>query len=249
MEIEPFLVRSTVIGILAQRLGARAAARHCKEPYTAHALRADSSSASTRARTRARRAPPVARATRCTASTTSRSVWRGPGMPTFYKAGGCDTCDNKGFTGRRGIYELLDDRRRRGRPRARQAPTRRPSSARPCRQGMDTMRDDGARKVLDRHDHGRRGRRGDAGRRRRSTSRAAAMAVFEYRGHSGRHRQGRSRAFATPRTPSLARPCCARTASCSRSPPRRSGKKEKDKRKLDLLGLPASPPARATSRS
>ena len=28
-------------------------------------------------------------------------------MPTFYRPKGCDRCENKGFTGRRGIYELL----------------------------------------------------------------------------------------------------------------------------------------------
>jgi general secretion pathway protein E len=67
--------------------------------------------------------------------------------PTFYKARGCDRCTNTGFSGRRGIYELMlvDDaigplilRKADARAIKRMA----------WEQGMDTLRDDGARKVL-----------------------------------------------------------------------------------------------------
>jgi general secretion pathway protein E len=69
-------------------------------------------------------------------------------MPTFHQARGCPTCDGKGFTGRRGIYELLiaDD--------AVGAMVLQNSDAQSIKraaqsQGMDTLRDDGARKVLE----------------------------------------------------------------------------------------------------
>jgi general secretion pathway protein E len=69
-------------------------------------------------------------------------------MPVFHRARGCERCDNKGFTGRRGIYELLMAEDAVGRlvlgksdaqsiKRAAQLP------------GMDSLRDDGARKVLE----------------------------------------------------------------------------------------------------
>ena len=69
-------------------------------------------------------------------------------MPTFYRATGCARCDNKGFTGRKGIYELLiaDD--------AVGAMVLKNADAQSIKraaqgQGMDSLRDDGARKVLE----------------------------------------------------------------------------------------------------
>jgi general secretion pathway protein E len=67
--------------------------------------------------------------------------------PLFYKARGCAECTNTGFSGRRGIYELLlvDDAvgplilKRADAQAIKRAATD---------QGMDTLRDDGARKVL-----------------------------------------------------------------------------------------------------
>src|SRR5262249_129524 len=67
--------------------------------------------------------------------------------PVFYKAGGCDQCMKKGFVGRRGIYELLviDDAVGPLILRSAHAQTIKRAA---LSQGMDTMRDDGARKVL-----------------------------------------------------------------------------------------------------
>ena len=69
-------------------------------------------------------------------------------MPTLYRARGCDRCDGKGFSGRLGIYELLvmDD--------AVGALVLQSADAQSIKraaqgQGMDTLRDDGARKVLE----------------------------------------------------------------------------------------------------
>jgi general secretion pathway protein E len=74
--------------------------------------------------------------------------WQGPGLPTFYRAKGCERCEFKGFTGRLGIYELLlmDDlvgalilQKADAQNIKRMAQT----------QGMDSLRDDGARKVFE----------------------------------------------------------------------------------------------------
>ena len=94
--------------------------------------------------------------------------------PIFYKAKGCAQCINTGFTGRRGIYELTAHRRRR-RPAHPAQGRRAGHQARRAGQGMDTLRDDGARKVLAGHDHGGGGpRRHAGGRRRRDRDRPRA---------------------------------------------------------------------------
>jgi len=146
MDIEPFLVRSTVASILAQRL-VRRLCQECKEPYTATPYELEQIGIDPeRTRRRDERVPspryqvhgvdyePIG--------------WRETGLPTFYRPRGCARCDNKGFSGRFGIYELLvaddvvgrlilDNADARTIKRAAQA------------QGMDTLRDDGARKVLE----------------------------------------------------------------------------------------------------
>ena len=98
MGIEPFLVRSSVIGILAQRL-VRVLCPHCKEPYKPTRLRARSSSASTPSASRRRDAArALDRATRCTASTYEPVGWRDPGMPDVLHApSGCDQCVQQGL--------------------------------------------------------------------------------------------------------------------------------------------------------
>ncbi len=69
-------------------------------------------------------------------------------MPTLYRAKGCERCENKGFTGRIGIYELLlmDDAV--GGLILQKADAQ--SIKRAAQgQGMDSLRDDGARKVFE----------------------------------------------------------------------------------------------------
>jgi general secretion pathway protein E len=65
----------------------------------------------------------------------------------FYKAKGCDKCTNTGFAGRRGIYELLlvDDAVG---PLILQKADSQAIKRTAQDMGMDTLRDDGARKVL-----------------------------------------------------------------------------------------------------
>ena len=65
----------------------------------------------------------------------------------FFKPGGCDQCMKKGFIGRRGIYELMviDDAVGPLILKNADAQTIKRTA---IATGMDTMRDDGARKVI-----------------------------------------------------------------------------------------------------
>jgi len=77
MGIEPFLVSSSVIGVIAQRL-VRMLCTRCKEAYTP--------------------TPEVLRRLGLGNLTTP---------PTFYKAVGCDYCNGIGYKGRSGIFEIM----------------------------------------------------------------------------------------------------------------------------------------------
>jgi general secretion pathway protein E len=71
-----------------------------------------------------------------------------PGVkPMFFRAKGCDKCSQTGFSGRRGIYELLliDDMVGPLVLKSADAQTIKRAAQ---DMGMDTLRDDGARKVL-----------------------------------------------------------------------------------------------------
>jgi general secretion pathway protein E len=146
---EPFLLRSSVIGILAQRL-VRIICPHCKYPYPAEDFELEQLGL-TDDRVRARKArrdnPATRYYPRATREPDPLETFDSHERPTFYKAKGCDQCTNTGFSGRRGIYELMlvDDaigplilRKADARAIKRMA----------WEQGMDTLRDDGARKVL-----------------------------------------------------------------------------------------------------
>jgi len=145
MDIEPFLVRSTVIGILAQRL-VRVLCKHCKVPYQASPYELQQLGIDAR-RTRWRDQRKLAHRYDLPGVDYRPVGWRDAEMPTLFKPGGCEQCDHKGFSGRRGIYELMamDDLIGGlilGNADA-QAIKRAAQES-----GMDTMREDGARKVL-----------------------------------------------------------------------------------------------------
>jgi len=146
MEIEAFLVRSSVIGILAQRL-VRVLCHDCREPYAPSDFELKQLGID-----------PERNAWRSSRKLSQRYVAQGaPYVPlgleqrkgplTFYRAKGCASCLQTGYTGRRGIYELMmiDD--------IVGALILKSSDAQSIKraavdQGMDTLRDDGARKVL-----------------------------------------------------------------------------------------------------
>jgi general secretion pathway protein E len=149
MGAEPFLLRSSVIGILAQRL-IRVLCPHCKVPYPAQDSELEEIGLTLeRARARAaRRNNPATRYFPRTVGEPDPVETFDPRLrPTFYKARGCDRCTNTGFSGRRGIYELLliDDAV--GPLILRKADSQTIKRV-AVEMGMDTLRDDGARKVI-----------------------------------------------------------------------------------------------------
>ena len=148
MGVEPFLLRSSVIGILAQRL-VRILCPHCKQPYEAsddelEELGLDKPRTEMRMRRRdittTRYYPKVVKEQDVMETMTET-------RPIFYKPKGCDKCGQTGFTGRRGIYELLlmDDAIG---PLVLRNADSQTIKRTAMEQGMDSLRDDGARKVL-----------------------------------------------------------------------------------------------------
>jgi general secretion pathway protein E len=77
MGVEPFLLSSSLIGVLAQRL-VRVLCDNCKEPYTASA-------------------------TDCELLGVDAE-----NPPVLYRPKGCSECNNLGYRGRTGIYELIE---------------------------------------------------------------------------------------------------------------------------------------------
>ena len=148
MGVEPFLLRSSIIGILAQRL-VRVLCPHCKEPYRGSETELDELGL-----THERVAQRLRRAENAQSRYFPRQVATVDILDvppaddvTFYKPRGCDKCAQTGFSGRRGIYELLlmDDVVGPLVLRNADAQTIKRAA---IDVGMDSLRDDGARKVL-----------------------------------------------------------------------------------------------------
>lgn len=146
MGIEPFLVRSSVIGILAQRL-VRVLCPDCREAYHPSAYELSQLGIDPE-RSKARRARNIsARYLPHGCDYVPVGTVEGQ-VPTVYRPRGCPACMDTGYTGRKGIYELLmvDEF---------VAPLiLRNADAQSIKQvamerGMDSLRDDGARKVLE----------------------------------------------------------------------------------------------------
>jgi general secretion pathway protein E len=119
MGIEPFLVVSSVVAIIAQRL-VRVICPSCKEAY--------------------KPGQAVLEELRLTPSRTSKK--------TFYRGKGCPQCLSTGYHGRTGIYEILlvEDAIRSLVLKTSDSVTIR---AEAIQRGMQTLRDDGIRKVLE----------------------------------------------------------------------------------------------------
>ena len=148
MDIEPFLVRSTLAAILAQRL-VRRLCSNCKEPYAATPYELVQIGVDPD-RTRKRDERVMSPRYMPHGVDYEPIGWRESTPPTFYRPKGCEKCDNKGFTGRFGIYEMLVVEDVVGRLVLENADARTIKRAAQG-QGMDTLRDDGARKVLQGH--------------------------------------------------------------------------------------------------
>jgi len=148
MGVEPFLLRSSVIGILAQRL-VRVLCPHCKEAYEAsrtdlEELGITSERAAAR---RKRQMMPASRYYPRNVQSPDPLEDEPPPYLTFFKPKGCDRCAQTGFSGRRGIYELLmmDDVVG---PLVLKGADAQTVKRAAIDQGMDSLRDDGARKVI-----------------------------------------------------------------------------------------------------
>lgn len=145
MDVANFKVRSTVIGLLAQRL-VRILCNECKEPYEATPYELEQLGIDPAA-TERRLNRKVTSAYRAPGVDYQPPGWQGPGMPVFHRAVGCEQCNGSGYAGRRGIYELLmadDSVGQLVMAKADAQTIKRAAIA----NGMDSLRDDGARKVL-----------------------------------------------------------------------------------------------------
>ncbi len=116
MQVEPFLVASSLIGVLAQRL-VRTICPNCKESYQPSDFELNSIGLS---------------------KDDVKEIWRGKG---------CSECQQTGYRGRIGIYELmlLDDDLRQLILANTDAGT---LKAKAREKGLETLREDGAKKVL-----------------------------------------------------------------------------------------------------
>lgn len=119
MGVEPFLISSSLEGILAQRL-VRTICKSCKTPYE------------------------PTEATLASVGLTPQEI----GDKMFYTGSGCTECSNTGYRGRKGIYELLDiteSIRDLINQRAPSVVIRQKA----IEMGMRTLREDGLRSIFD----------------------------------------------------------------------------------------------------
>ncbi len=144
MGIEPFLVASSMLAILAQRL-VRVLCPHCKRPISPTADRLRQIGVSPERMTAPwdrMQAGPYA-----TGEAVDAPPWWGRAAPTVFEHVGCEECSDLGYSGRSGIYELmLITDRVRGLllENADSTTIKRAAVA----EGMDTLRDDGAKKAF-----------------------------------------------------------------------------------------------------
>ncbi len=119
MGVEPFLVSSSLVGVVAQRL-VRVLCNECKKPVTPTAEQ-------------------LTKLGLTPADVQQRAI---------YQSVGCPSCLNTGYTGRQAIYEilLLDDEIR---TMVLQNIDANSIKRRAVEKGMETLRDDGATKVLE----------------------------------------------------------------------------------------------------
>jgi len=143
MDIEPFLVASSLLVVMAQRL-VRVVCPHCREKFDPTPEQLEDLGLTLEQR--AARFHRVKEAVYRTKANTDH-LWDPAFKPTFYRAIGCEKCLQTGYIGRTGIYELLvvDDK-------VRTHILRNSDSNTIKREGVDagmvSLREDGARKVL-----------------------------------------------------------------------------------------------------
>ncbi len=127
MGIEPFLIASTLNIVVAQRL-ARKLCPHCKKEYIAEKDEQHKEIAKLR--------PDIAKHIKSTAK--------------LYKSVGCEKCNNTGYSGRIGIYEVLEMNKKM-RDVALSQPTMDNILAVARKEGFKLMIEDGVKKLLEGH--------------------------------------------------------------------------------------------------
>jgi general secretion pathway protein E len=135
MGVEPFLVASSLVGILAQRL-LRRLCPHCKEPYVPTAEELQEMGV----------VPDAFFAGKADRHPVSPG-FRTPPPGHVFRPRGCPECLNTGFQGRTGIYELMlmdDDIRAMSMKKIDANQIKKLAISK----GMRTLRQDGARKVV-----------------------------------------------------------------------------------------------------
>ncbi len=145
MGVEPFLIRSSVIGILAQRL-VRMLCKECKEPGLATPFELEQLGIDPERTRRRRSRRPSPKYSPHGVDYVPVGTEEGDEVRVF-RPKGCEKCLGTGYMGRRGIYELLmmDDAVGSLIMKNADAQTLKRTAV---ASGMDTLRDDGARKVL-----------------------------------------------------------------------------------------------------
>jgi type IV pilus assembly protein PilB len=118
--VEPYLISSSVIGVLGQRL-VRTICLNCKTPYPADKEILDELGA---------------------------NIPKTKGTPTFYRGKGCNHCRQSGYKGRTGIFEFLIINEKIKRLISEHASAQVIREAARETLGMTTFREDGLRKVL-----------------------------------------------------------------------------------------------------
>jgi len=161
MGVQPFLISSSVMAVLAQRL-VRRLCPHCREPYEPTAdnfrelgIEDDLDAFLQRIapavdETRARESAPPSDVGDEDATLIVQNPLHSaskPNRPVFYRPRGCDECGQSGYRGRVGIFELMmvDE------PVRREILNRSASSAIQrvaVQRGMRILREDGARQIL-----------------------------------------------------------------------------------------------------
>ena len=120
MGVKPFLVSAAVQAVMAQRL-VRVLCRECRVPYPAP-------------------------------ESELRAIGQDParlGAQTLYRGGGCPACEQSGYRGRLGIFELMEMDTALREMTFRQEPTLKLRSYARSSGGMTTLVEDGVRKVLE----------------------------------------------------------------------------------------------------
>jgi len=143
MDIEPFLVASSLMSVLAQRL-VRVLCPHCREIFQpVHEQLEELGLTKEQRARRFKRDRDEGYRTK----NTEDHLWDPSFDPVFYQAVGCEKCQHTGYLGRTAIYELLmiNDDIRTHILRNSDSNTVKRSAV---ESGMVSLREDGARKVL-----------------------------------------------------------------------------------------------------